>query len=205
MDGYWATLRATVAARLPRQHWPQRTVLMTAVNTPMGNRWWSTARAESRRLRAGAGALPLRRQNAASAGLRHPSRCAARRTARGRQQSRNEHPGQQPRGDVRRQCDGSIDASSRDPGSFVRLHDLGLELLGQQFEPGRAVLAYRVIDTDEFPRRCSGCGCQAERRGLRWRWQASFVSIRAHPWSPRGSAFRVTRGTTRRRLWADMH
>lgn len=59
VDGSWATLRATVDARLPRQRWPQRTVLIAAVNAHMGNRWRSTARAESRRLLAGAGALPF--------------------------------------------------------------------------------------------------------------------------------------------------
>ncbi len=36
-DGYWQTQwRATVAARLPSQHWPQRTVLITAVDAHTG-------------------------------------------------------------------------------------------------------------------------------------------------------------------------
>ena len=39
--------RATVAARLPSQHWPQRTVLITAVDAIPVNRSCSTATAES--------------------------------------------------------------------------------------------------------------------------------------------------------------
>ena len=47
-DGSWQTQwRATVAARLPSQHWPQRTVLITAVDAQTGNPSCSTATAES--------------------------------------------------------------------------------------------------------------------------------------------------------------
>ncbi|WP_423716391.1 hypothetical protein [Arthrobacter glacialis] len=51
-----------------------------------------------------------------------------------------------------------------DAGSFGRLHELGVELVSQQFDPGRAAVAYRVVETDKFARWCRGCGCQAERR-----------------------------------------
>jgi hypothetical protein len=39
-----------------------------------------------------------------------------------------------------------------DLGSFCRLDDLGLPVVGQRLEPGRAVLACRVVGTDEFAR-----------------------------------------------------
>jgi hypothetical protein len=37
-----------------------------------------------------------------------------------------------------------------DLGSFCRLDELGLQVVGQRLEPGRAVLACRVVETDEF-------------------------------------------------------
>jgi hypothetical protein len=37
-----------------------------------------------------------------------------------------------------------------DLGSFCRLDELGLRVVGQRLEPSRAVLACRVIETDEF-------------------------------------------------------
>jgi hypothetical protein len=46
-----------------------------------------------------------------------------------------------------------------DLGSFCRLDELGLQVVGQRIEPGRAVLACRVIETDEFARWCRRCGC----------------------------------------------
>ena len=49
-----------------------------------------------------------------------------------------------------------------DLGSFCRLDELGLQVVGQRIEPGRAVLACRVIETDEFARCCRRCrirGC----------------------------------------------
>ena len=36
-----------------------------------------------------------------------------------------------------------------DLGSFCRLDEIGLQVMGQWLEPGRAVLACRVIETDE--------------------------------------------------------
>ncbi|MBK9726295.1 MAG: ISL3 family transposase [Candidatus Lutibacillus vidarii] len=41
--------------------------------------------------------------------------------------------------------------------TFCRLEGLGLEVTGQRLEPGRAVLACRVVDDDRWCRRC-GCG-----------------------------------------------
>jgi Transposase len=39
-----------------------------------------------------------------------------------------------------------------DLGSFCRLDELGLQVVGQRLEPGCSVLACRVVQTDEFGR-----------------------------------------------------
>jgi hypothetical protein len=41
--------------------------------------------------------------------------------------------------------------------TFCRLEELGLQAVGQRLEPDRAVLACRVVEADEWCRRC-GCG-----------------------------------------------
>jgi hypothetical protein len=41
--------------------------------------------------------------------------------------------------------------------TFCRLEELGLEAVGQRLEPDRAVLACRVVQPDQWCRRC-GCG-----------------------------------------------
>ena len=46
--------------------------------------------------------------------------------------------------------------------TFCRVDELGLELVGQRLEPGRAVLACRVVEADEW---CRRCGCQGFARG----------------------------------------
>ncbi|GAA1147445.1 hypothetical protein GCM10009583_16700 [Ornithinicoccus hortensis] len=45
--------------------------------------------------------------------------------------------------------------------TFTRLEDLGLEITGQLLEPDRAVLACRVVDPDDW---CRRCGCQGVPR-----------------------------------------
>ncbi|HEX6757031.1 MAG TPA: ISL3 family transposase [Propionibacteriaceae bacterium] len=45
--------------------------------------------------------------------------------------------------------------------TFCRLDELGLEVVGQRLEPDRAVLACRVVEPDEW---CRRCGCQGTRR-----------------------------------------
>ena len=45
--------------------------------------------------------------------------------------------------------------------TFARLDGLGLVVLGQRLEPGRAVLACRVSDPDEW---CRRCGCEGVAR-----------------------------------------
>ena len=44
---------------------------------------------------------------------------------------------------------------------FCRLDELGLEVTGQRLEPGRAVLACRVVEPDRW---CHRCGCQGAAR-----------------------------------------
>jgi hypothetical protein len=41
--------------------------------------------------------------------------------------------------------------------TFCRLDELGLEVTGQRLEPGRAVLACRVLEPDQW---CRRCGCE---------------------------------------------
>ena len=45
--------------------------------------------------------------------------------------------------------------------TFTRLDDLGLEVTGQRLEPDRAVLACRVVEPDDW---CRRCGCQGVPR-----------------------------------------
>ena len=47
--------------------------------------------------------------------------------------------------------------------TFTRLDDLGLEVTGQLLSAGGAVLACRVLEPDDWCRRCGGHG---EPRGL---------------------------------------
>ncbi len=44
---------------------------------------------------------------------------------------------------------------------FCRLDALGLEAVGQRVKPGRAVIECRVVDSDEW---CRRCGCQGAAR-----------------------------------------
>lgn len=44
---------------------------------------------------------------------------------------------------------------------FCCLDELGLEVVGQQLEPGRAILARRVVDADQW---CRRCGCEGVPR-----------------------------------------
>ena len=69
--------------------------------------------------------------------------------------------------------------------SFCRLDELGLQVVGQRLEPGRAVLACRVVDTDKFARWCCSCGCEAAPRDSvtrgwrisRWGWRPTTLLI----------------------------
>lgn len=46
--------------------------------------------------------------------------------------------------------------------TFTRLDELGLEVVGQSLEPKRAVLACRVVEPDQW---CRRCGCEGLPRG----------------------------------------
>ena len=45
--------------------------------------------------------------------------------------------------------------------TFTRLDELGLEVTGQRLEPGRVVLACRVVEPDQW---CRRCGCEGAAR-----------------------------------------
>ena len=49
--------------------------------------------------------------------------------------------------------------------TFCRLDELGLEVTGQRLEPDRAVLACRVVEPDQWCRRCGCEGIAARHRG----------------------------------------
>ena len=71
--------------------------------------------------------------------------------------------------------------------TFTRLDQLGLEVIGQRLEPDRAVLACRVVEPDEW---CRRCGCQGAPRDtvvrrlahepLGWRPTTLLVTIRRY-------------------------
>jgi len=59
-----------------------------------------------------------------------------------------------------------LDATFAGPDvtAFCRLDGLGLAVTGQRLEPGRAVLACRVVDADPGDRWCRRCGCEGTVR-----------------------------------------
>lgn len=54
-----------------------------------------------------------------------------------------------------------LDANFTDLTTFARLGELGLEVVGQHLKPDRAVLACRVVDSEEW---CRRCGCEGGPR-----------------------------------------
>ena len=70
---------------------------------------------------------------------------------------------------------------------FCRLDELGLEVVGQQLDPDRAVLACRVVEPDQW---CRRCGCEGVARDtvvrrlahepLGWRPTTWVVTIRRY-------------------------
>lgn len=71
--------------------------------------------------------------------------------------------------------------------TFARLDELGLEVTGQRLEPDRAVLACRVVEPDDW---CRRCGCQGAPRDtvtrrlahepLGWRPTTLLVTVRRY-------------------------
>ena len=71
--------------------------------------------------------------------------------------------------------------------TFCRVDELGLEVVGQLLEPGRAVLACRVVEPDDWCRRCgcqgTACGTVVRRLAhepLGWRPTVLEVRIRRY-------------------------
>ena len=56
-----------------------------------------------------------------------------------------------------------------DVTTFCRLDELGLDVVGQRLEPDRAVLACRVVEPDQW---CRRCGCEGTPRDTVVRWLA---------------------------------
>jgi transposase len=71
--------------------------------------------------------------------------------------------------------------------TFARLDELGLQVVGQRLEPDRAVLACRVVEADQW---CRRCGCQGTARDtvvrrlahepLGWRPTTLLVTVRRY-------------------------
>ena len=71
--------------------------------------------------------------------------------------------------------------------TFTRLDELGLEVVGQYLEPKRAVLACRVVEPDQW---CRRCGCEGIPRGsvvrplahepFGWRPTVLLVTVRRY-------------------------
>ena len=71
--------------------------------------------------------------------------------------------------------------------TFCRLDELGLEVLGQRVGPARAVLSCRVVEPDQW---CRRCGCEGTARDtvvrrlahepLGWRPTTLLVTVRRY-------------------------
>lgn len=70
--------------------------------------------------------------------------------------------------------------------TFARLDDLGLEVIGQRLEPDRAVLACRVVEPDEW---CRRCGCEGVARDTVTREIAVTYSISNAPRAQENGAY----------------
>jgi transposase len=81
--------------------------------------------------------------------------------------------------------------------TFCRLDELGLEVVGQRVEPDRAVLACRVVEADQW---CRRCGCEGAPRDtvirrlahepLGWRPTTLEVTVRRYRCSGCGHVWR---------------
>ena len=102
--------------------------------------------------------------------------------------------------------------------TFCRLDELGLEVTGQRLEPGRAVLACRVVEADQW---CRRCGCEGTARDtvvrrlahepFGWRPTTLLVTVRryrctgcGHVWRQDTSRAAASRAKLSRRAlrWA---
>ena len=86
---------------------------------------------------------------------------------------------------------------SPDLTTFARINDLGLVVTGQHLEPDRAVLACRVVEPDQW---CRRCGCEGNPRDtvtrqlahepLGWRPTTLIVTIRRYQCTGCGHVWR---------------
>ena len=102
-----------------------------------------------------------------------------------------------------------MDDATADPGfgradltTFCRLDELGLEVTGQRLEPGRAVLACRVVEPDPWCRRCGCEGRDARQRARRlahepfgWRPTTLLVTVRRYRCTGCGHVWRQDTST----------
>ena len=81
--------------------------------------------------------------------------------------------------------------------TFTRLDELGLVAVGQRLEPDRAVIACRVVEPDQWCRRCGaeGVGCGTVVRRLAhepfgWRPTTLLIRVRRYRCSGCGHVWR---------------
>ncbi|MEO3935624.1 ISL3 family transposase [Dermatophilaceae bacterium Soc4.6] len=81
--------------------------------------------------------------------------------------------------------------------TFTRLDELGLEVTGQRLEPGRAVLACRVVEPDRWCHRCGGEGVARDtvvrrlaHEPLGWRPTTLLVTVRRYRCTGCGQVWR---------------
>ena len=89
--------------------------------------------------------------------------------------------------------------------TFCRLDELGLEVIGQRLEPDRAVLACRVVEPDQW---CRRCGCEGAPRDtvirrlahepLGWRPTTLLVTVRRYRCTGCGHVWRQDTSRGRR-------
>ena len=85
--------------------------------------------------------------------------------------------------------------------TFARLDELGLEVVGQRVEPGRAVLACRVVEPDQW---CRRCGCEGAVRDTVTRrlaheplgWRPTTLEVRVRRYRCTGCAHVWRQDTT---------
>ncbi|MFN8076307.1 MAG: ISL3 family transposase [Kineosporiaceae bacterium] len=92
--------------------------------------------------------------------------------------------------------------AAADLTTFTRVDELGLEVLGQLVQPDRAVLACRVVQADDW---CRRCGCQGRVRGsvtrrlahepLGWRPTTLLVRVRRYRCTGCGHVWRQDTST----------
>lgn len=82
-------------------------------------------------------------------------------------------------------CDAGF--ARADLTTFCRLDELGLEVTGQRLEPDRAVLACRVVEPDQWCRRCDRAGAPRDtvtrrlaHEPLGWRPTTLLVTVRRY-------------------------